>query len=256
MGDYSLPVERFLKLGRPSGPNTNVDYAAEGLGTEHVPELIRMMQDESLLEKEPEAYAQIHAWRALGQLKAREAIEPLLDLVAKNAVAEDFDDWLFEEGPVVLGKLGPDAIPLVVARIDRQKADEAQQYARVLMEVGKQNPEARAEVISHLRRLLETAATNDATLNAFLISDLIDLKATEAMPSIESAYATNNVDLEIQGGLDETKFYMGIGPPTGRTYTPIKSSHPSGQNAKQRFNERQRQKKLAKKKNKKNRKGK
>src|SRR4051812_31655348 len=161
MGNYSPPVDQLLKIGRPIGINTKSDYAALGLGHEHVPDLIRLMKDETLFEKEPEAYAQIHAWRALAQLQAREAIEPLLDLVAKNVVEEDYREWLFEEGPVVLGSFGPEVIPLVVARIDRQKAEEAQEYARVLMEVGKQHPGARADAVAHLRRLLETAGTND-----------------------------------------------------------------------------------------------
>jgi hypothetical protein len=255
MGSYSPPVDRLLKLGRPLAFADRADYRAFGIGPQHVPDLIRMLKDDTLFESEPEWYAQIHAWRALGQLQAREAIDPLLDILAENAVEEDFSDWLFEEVPVVLGGFGPEVIPRVVDRIDRQKADETQEYARVLMEVGKQHPAARADAISHLCRLLETAATNNPTLNAFLISNLIDLKATEAWPAIERAYATDNIDMDIHGGLDEAKFYMGLGPATRRTYPPVASPHPSGQNAKQRFNERQRQKKLAKKQKKK-RKGK
>lgn len=251
MGNYAPPVDQLLKLGRPKPPAEGADYRALGVATEHIPDLIRMLTDESLFETDPEWYAQIHAWRALGQLRAREAIDPLLDMMIANALADDWSDWLFEEVPVVLGKLGPEVIPRIVARIDRQHADATQQYARALMEIGKQHPEARSEVVGHLCRLLETAATNDATLNAFLISDLIDLKATEALPAIERAYATDNVDLDIHGGLDHAKFYMGLGPEPPREHRVPLPAHPSGQNAKQRFNERQRLKKAAKKQKKK-----
>ncbi|MBN9117838.1 MAG: hypothetical protein J0I06_01490 [Planctomycetes bacterium] len=247
MGSYAPPVDQLLKLGRPIGLNTKVDYVALGIGPEHVPDLIRLLKDETLFEKEPEAYAQIHAWRALGQLRAREAIGPLLDVMAENAEAEDFSDWILEELPVVLGSFGPETIPIVVVRIDRQNARRTQEHAAVLKEVGRQHPEARAEAVSHLCRLLETAGTNDPTLNAFLISNLIDLKAAEALPAIERAYATNNVDLSLHGGLEEAKFYMGLGPKPQHAQPPLTSPRPSGQNAKQRFNERQRQKKLAKK---------
>jgi hypothetical protein len=246
MGNYAPPVDQLLKLGDPAKvKGGTVDYVALGIGPQHVADLIRLVKDTELYEKEPEWAAHIHAWRALGQLRAREAIEPLLDVVAANAEADAWSDWILEEVPEVLGGFGPEVIAPAVARIDRQKARATQDLASVLEEVAKQHPEARAEVISHLRRLLETAATNDPTLNAFLISNLIDLKATEAWLSIETAYATGNVDASIQGGLAEAKFYMGLAPDT-RSTTPIALPR-SGQNAKQRFNERQKQKKLAKK---------
>lgn len=255
MGTYNPPIDQLLKLGRPDLRKTTIDYLALGIGPEHVPTLLQMLTDESLNETEPEWYAQVHAWRAIEQLRPKEAIEPLLDLVAKNAQEDDSDDWAFEDLPRVLGAIGPQVIPVVVNRLDRQNANVTQQYARVLEEVGKQHPEARAEVVSHLCRLLETASTNDATLNAFLISNLINLKATEAWPAIERAYATDNIDLTIHGGLAEAKFYMGLGPQPQRTFATGAPAHRAGPNAKQRFNERQRQKKLAKKQNKKKRKG-
>ena len=254
MENYSPPVDQLLKLGDPDKGTGTVDYVALGIGPEHVPDLLRMLRDKALRKSEPEWYSCIHAWRALAQLRAREAIEPMLDLVAENA-EDDWSDWSFEDLPVALGGFGPEVIPTVVARIDRQKAAVTQEYTRVITEVGNQHPEARSEAVAHLRRLLETAGTNDPTLNAYLISGLIDLKATEAWLSVERAYATGNVDLDLNGGLDEAKFYMGLGPATQHTYVPVASQRPSGPSAKQRFNERQRQKKLAKKQKKK-RKGK
>lgn len=255
MGNYAPPVDQLLKLGRPEARNEARDYTALGIGREHVPDLLRMLNDESLFETDPQWYAQNHAWRALGQLRPPEAVEPLLDLAAKNAEDDDWSDWIAEEVPGVLGGFGQQVIPLVVDRIDRQKARATQEYGRILTEVGLQHPEARAEVVSHLRRLLETAGTNDPTLNAFLISNLIDLQATEAWLSIERAYATDNVDLSLNGGLDQAKFYMGLGPDPRPLALPT-VPRASGKSAKQRFNERQQQKKLAKKQNKKKRKGK
>jgi hypothetical protein len=247
MGSYSPPVDQLLKLGDPMKGAAKVDYLALGIGREHVADLLRMLNDSDLFQTDPEWYAQNHAWRALGQLRAPEAIEPLLDLLGENVESDDWSDWIFEDLPPVLGQFGPQLIPRVVDRLDRQKPRMAQEYARVIMEVGKQHLEARPEAVSQLRRLLETASTNDPTLNAFLISNLIDLKATDAWLAIERAYATDNVDLSIQGGPDQAKFYMGLGPRPQGTYHPVRTAPASGQNAKQRFNERQRQKKLAKK---------
>lgn len=254
MGIYNPPVDQLLKRGDPDKGSGKIDYRALGIGPEHVPDLIRMLKDKELFANDPEWYSQVHAWRALAQLKAREAIDPLLDLVAENAESDDWSDWILEELPVVLGGFGPEVIPIVIARIDPGKERVAQDYSTVITEVGKQHPEARLEAVSQLCRLLEAAATNDPTLNGFLISDLIELKATEAWTTIERAYATENVDESITGGLADAKHYLGLGPKPPRSCPAPASSHPSGQNAKQRFNERQRQKKLAKKKNKKKRK--
>src|SRR6516225_2960194 len=47
------------------------DYRQFGLGPEHVPALLAMVKDDTLLDADvddPESWAPIHAWRALGQL--------------------------------------------------------------------------------------------------------------------------------------------------------------------------------------------
>src|SRR6266545_1121436 len=231
MGTYNPPVDQLLKLGDPDEGGSKHDYLALGIGAEHIPDLLRLLKDKELYDKEPQYYAQIHAWRALAQLKAREAIEPLLDLVAENTVAEDWSDWVLEELPVVLGRFGSDVIPLVVRRINPGKPAEAQDYARVIAEVGKQHPDARSEAVSQLCRLLEAAETNDPTLNAFLISNLIDLEATDAWPVIERAYTTGNIDESINGDLAHAKHYIGLGPKPPWVPPAPASSHPSGQNA-------------------------
>ena len=52
------------------------DYLQLGLTTEHIHELIQLMQDENFsYHKNVGSWASIHARRALGQLRAKEAIE-------------------------------------------------------------------------------------------------------------------------------------------------------------------------------------
>jgi hypothetical protein len=266
MGTYNPPVDQLLKRGDPHKGSGKIDYPALGIGPEHVPDLIRMLKDKELYNTEPEWYAQIHAWRALGQLKAPEAVEPLLDVIDENEAAGDnWSDWVVEELPEVLGSFGPVILPNVVARIERWKGHyAATSFANVLVQLAQQHPDSRAEVIAQLCCALETAATNDPALNGFLIADFEDLRATEAWPTIEAAFATGHVDESIAGDVNDVKYRLGLSTEPGE-YTrrslqarhSLPSSqqpHPSGQNAKQRFNERQRKKKLEKKKNKKNRK--
>ncbi|MCI0704463.1 MAG: DUF1186 domain-containing protein [Planctomycetia bacterium] len=263
MESYNPPVAGLLKLGYPNTESA-LDYTAFGIRSEHIPDLIRMLGDKELLADEPEWYAHIHAWRALGQLHATQAIEPLLDLVAENATANDWSDWIGEEVPEALAEIGPEALVFASRRLNEQPQHGlvSDAYARVLQEVATKHPDQRAEAIAQLCRILETATNNTREANAFVIGYLADLKATEAWPAIEAAYATNNVDETICGELDDVKYDLGLGPePPSRRFSPMADFRPapwgtSRGNAKQRFNERQRKKKQERKQNKKKRKGK
>ena len=81
-----------------------------GLTAGQIPELIQMARDEELHRADSdslEVWAPIHAWRALGQLRAEAAIVPLLRLLER--IDEEDDDWVVEELPVVFGMIGPTA---------------------------------------------------------------------------------------------------------------------------------------------------
>src|SRR5262245_20529152 len=109
MESYSPPV---LTLTQLDYPNLGIwrDYLSGGIRREHIPELIRLLSDGAFLTaEEPEVYAHIHAWRALGQLRAAEAIEPLLELIAEQENEADWSEWISQEVPVALGMIGPAA---------------------------------------------------------------------------------------------------------------------------------------------------
>ena len=120
MDTYSAPIAALLKLGRPPGRVGDGDYPPYQLGPEHIPELIRLMQDEEIVRGEdPEWYAQVHAWRALAELRATEAIDPLLAmLAAQGDDVQDWNDWITEEAPIVLGMIGPAALAPTAARLE------------------------------------------------------------------------------------------------------------------------------------------
>jgi hypothetical protein len=113
---YTDPVIKLLPLG-----DTNLhsitwrNYLALGFTNEHIPELIRLATDTELAELPwvndeplPEVFAQIHAWRVLGQLKAVEAIPALLGLF--HEIDDDDHDWADEYIPDVLGMIGVPSI--------------------------------------------------------------------------------------------------------------------------------------------------
>ncbi len=266
MATYAPPVSHLVKLGRPEGLPESADYSIHGIGPEHVPELIRLLQDDELAWAEsdlPDDYGQAHAWRALGQLRAEAAIEPLLDLLATQEDDKKWIDWITEEVPVVLGLIGPPALPIVAARLEQHRPGQLAvgYYARALTEVALRHPATRDDVIQHLSGLLKTAALNEPDLNGLVIGDLLDLNAVEAWPAIEQAFATDNVETFIAGDADAVKWKLGLGPKPERRRPPVfttppnrppqmEQGHPT---AKQRAEDRARQRKAEKRKKRKQR---
>lgn len=198
---YTPPVDKLLTYGSLEDEVSSQwpDYLALGLGPEDIPELIRMATDRELrnLEGEDEDendvsfWAPLHAVRALGQLHAEEAIEPLLPLFN-----DPDDEWMEEELVKVYGMLGPAAIPALARYLaDTSHNEYARSYASdAILEISDRYPETRSESVAALTHQLESFEENDYALNAFLIGDLVHLKAVEAAPLIEEAFAADRVD--------------------------------------------------------------
>jgi hypothetical protein len=211
---FPPPVNRLFQLGDPREQTAERDYLALGLGAEHVPDLIRIAQDDSLSEADsdsPEVWAPMHAWRALGQLRAEPAIEPLLGLL--HRFEEDDDDWL-DELPHVFGEIGLAALaPLEAYAASGQNNMSARSLAASgLARIAEHYPETRDGAVAALTRLLENylEPDRDPALNGFLISDLIDLKAVEAAPLIEQAFSASAVEETVAGDWDEVQVELGL----------------------------------------------
>jgi len=217
---YTEPVSKLLKLGRPAGANW-LDYSTLDITREHIPELIRLVEDHDLRIMEPpndlpddedlpEWYAQIHAWRALGQLKAEEAIPAILGILYQ--IDDEDDDWIGEDTDEVFALIGPVAIrPLVEYLAD----DTNGLYARVsaaksLRSIGETHAETRDECMSGLVSVLEKYEENDEGLNGFLVYDLVKLKAVEHIGLIEKAFESDSVDEFIMGDFEDVQIDLGL----------------------------------------------
>ena len=167
-GDYPEAVAKLLTLGQ-TDIHDEGDYLKMGFTQADIPELIRLVEDNELRslpwgedgEVPPEVYAQVHAWRTLGQLEAVEAIPALIRQL--RWIDIDQDDYVGEEVPVVLGKLGAAAIqPCRDALADRAKEEfERIAAGAALAEIGKQHPEARDACVQALMSTLENYRDDD-----------------------------------------------------------------------------------------------
>jgi len=227
---YPSPVDKLLTLGKPEAySNVWQDYAALGIGPEQIPDLIRLAldnelrydhleedEDEDELDEEQELafWGPLHAIRALGQLHAEAAIEPLLTLF--DIADKGDDEWVMEDFPATFAMIGPAALPALAAFVsDSSHLLYARSYAgEALVSIGNAYPETRAESIDALSRALEQYEKNDYELNGLLINNLIHLKAVEAAPLIEKAFEADRVEEFIVGDWDDVQVALGLKEPS------------------------------------------
>ncbi len=212
MADYRKPVDALLTLGDArDSVGKWPDYSEYGIGAEHIPDLIQLATDPELHWADSESlevWAPIHAWRALGQLRAEEAIAPLLNLFHEL----EEDDWVGEELPRVYGMIGAAAIPALTAYLaDTSRGISPRiSVAHALAEIGMSHAEARETCITALTRQLEAFRKNDRELNGFLISYLVDLQAIEIAPLMQRAYAAGRVDEIVMGDWEDVQVALGL----------------------------------------------
>jgi len=210
---YQPPVDKLLTYGESDlmTPDKWPDYRELGIGPEHIPDLIRMATDEELNQADMESrevWAPTHAWRALGQLRAVEAVEPLLGLFDRL----EYDDWVGEELPDVFGMIGPAALPALAEYIGDFSHTDTSRISAIsgIKNIGKRWPDARAESIALLEERLKRFEENEPDVNGFLVLALVELGATEAVPTIERAFDEDYVDPMIMGDWDDVQVELGL----------------------------------------------
>ena len=220
MTTYHPPVNKLLTYGDCRKIKGIPDYLELGFTDEHIPALIQMSIDPDLNwgdSESLEVWAPIHAWRALGQLKAQAAIEPLINLFHE---LED-SDWT-QELHEVLANIGPATLPYLRTYLadashglhPRAGAVETIPY------IARQHPETRDTCIDILKNQLEKFEENERELNAFIIWALADdLKAVDVAPLMEKAFEAKRVDKTIVGNWYSIQVTLGLKPPNKKLET-------------------------------------
>ena len=197
------PVQKLLALGEPKYARETSwpDYRSFGIETEHIPSLIAIAVDHTLLcledESDSRVWGPIHAWRALGQLKACQAIRPLIQLFHQ---VQD-NDWIIEEMPDVFALIGPEAFADLAAYL---RDSSYPSYARLvaatsLMQMALVHPHLRSQAIDLLAVQLSGFQQNSPGMNGVLIANLVELEAAEKADLIQKVFSEGKVDRFIGG---------------------------------------------------------
>ncbi len=210
----SAAVTPLRTLGDPGLPNAPwPDYPAEyGLTRDDVPALVGLALDETpYVQDDPAVWGAVHAWRALAQLGAPEAAEPLARLLARQAGPDEDDDWAISELPRALAMLGPPAF----APVRRLFDDAALGFlvrgcaADALGALAARAPEVRAECVDALVAVLGREDT-DSDVAASAVAGLIEARAVEAAPAIEAAFAADRVEPSFNGDWEDVQIALGL----------------------------------------------
>ena len=214
ISDYQPPVSELLNYGDCRNHQEWLNYVrALNLEEKHIPELIKMATDEALNQGDPdskEVWSPVHAWRALGQLKAKEALKPLLGLLNNRD-----DDWISNDFPTLCTLIGVDSIPLLKEFLADASNDfyARSDAAESLEAISKKYPETRESNIAAIAGELEKFRDNHPIFNGFLILNLVDLQAVETIDIIERAFKAKRVDIFVAGDWEDVQVEFGLKTP-------------------------------------------
>lgn len=173
---FAAPVAELLTLGEPLfGPERPNYVAAHGFTHEHVPELLRMLdarEFDELDEDDVRSWAPIHAARALGQLRAEQAIEPLIDFARRHPQ----DDYLVLEQ--IMEDIGPPAVEALLQWLRLAADYEHMTPVEALKRIALAHPSERTRITSELAAVLLNFERRPEPLNALLCDALCALDAT------------------------------------------------------------------------------
>ncbi len=198
----SSKIEKIKSFGEVRHGDEWQNYLELGLSEDDVPALLKIIEDTH------NDWSALHAWRALGQIKSPRAIEPLL----KQFSELSYDDWAIPELSVVMGMIGEEAIEPLVRYMNDKRYKE---FARVmamdgLAEIVIHHPDTRQRVLDKYKQYISKPDKKADSLNGLLIGRLIDLKAKEMIDDIALLFETADVDLVINGDLEDVEIELGL----------------------------------------------
>jgi tetratricopeptide (TPR) repeat protein len=215
---YGKPLSNLLDLGHSA--IDEIDYVQKyGIGPQHREPLEQMLKDPVFQQVGPtdrEAFAPMHAWRALGQIGDQRSLPVLFSVL----LDPDVSAWDYDELPKIIGSFAAAALPSTLqehrVRLADPEGDETLLWALqlILALIAKRDPESRGAVIDCLRAVVTDPQMHLITTRASAIASLSELRAVECLPAIEQAYADGMVDIGYIG-LSSVREKMALGEVDG-----------------------------------------
>lgn len=215
---FNLPssLQRLAQLGNPGAWEALpwLKYETLGIGKEHIPDLIDILNlFDDFWEQGPDsplAWTPMHAWRALGQLQATEALPVMIGLLER--LNEQDIVRIQEDLPRAIALIGLPAVPVLLEYLlDGQHGLWSRAAVVDALHLVAQNtPQACDQVAAGLALALENFAANRPVLNGLLIKGLKDLHCSDAAGLVEQAYAAGQVDESICGDWQDYQVAVGL----------------------------------------------
>ncbi len=218
----SQAIDELLAQLRVAGqrPPEALLGAIRSQGMEAVPSLIAMVSDPAEYEvaesdtEDVTGWAPYSAVKILGELHPPEALEPLLALFPWDGY-----DYLSSVLTRALGQFGEPALdPLMTVLSDLHHTVWTRwRAADALKEIAQACPDLVGQIIPKLITELDRDEDYEDvyTLRGALVSNLVDLRATEAIPSVIRAYEEERLDEAIISW-GEVRSELEIPPDTAR----------------------------------------
>jgi uncharacterized protein len=212
MNSDNPKIQTLLTLGQPEHNSHWPDYPSlYGFTPEDIPSLLTLFMDEeinAINSDSPELWAQLYAWRILGQLGSEEAIVPIVQ--SFDTLFDD--DYALSELSKVIGMIGPAAIPALRDYLQQTGKDEFSYVLAMdsLSEIALRQPACREQVLGIFMEYMAKPFISARTLNGLLIARLLDLQATECIEAIRELFAHDCVDIRCAGDLEEVEIILGF----------------------------------------------
>ena len=203
LNDLGNPQELEIQDGR-KWP----DYLEHGFTEADVADLIVIIVDEDLYEApkgDHGMWLHLHTWRTLGQLKAVDAVDPLISTFGFFSMVED--NGAFNELPEVIAMIGEPAIEAIATCLsDVSKSTYSRSIANdALGHIAKQHPDCRDKVLAKYKAYLSAPDCLSIGLNGFVVGQLLDLKAVELIDDIRQLFKIECIELSVVGDLDDVE---------------------------------------------------
>ena len=210
----SPAVAKLYTLSRPQRKWT--DYIGRHeITAEDIPALIDIITNKELLYFEGEAAAAevvIHAYRALAQLNAAEALPAMVGLYQYEP-DDVLGDHFTEDLPTAIEMIGESGLPYLQELLPRghEIGFWGQSFvAHTIGVIGRDHPHLREDCLNTLAAQLEQYSNQGDDLNAKIIVALCEMKAAEVAPLIEQVYEADRVDWSIVGDWEDVQVALGI----------------------------------------------